>query len=753
MVIPKSGIIGKVAIREAEASVEMRDHIEIVRDAVNEKEKVRTGDDDAWTFVDAIYSDRVIIEDDGRYFEYSYSVDEERNVTLGERTEVIREFTPVEASKQINTAMIEAVKDSEGNEQSNVYNIRVIRAGASRNKRYYSDVCLREAAPLFEGVRVFIKSDEEHLKRQGKSVRNLIGGLREPVFIPGAVPDSGQIQAKFDVFESVDEVAGKLKEAVARKMNHLFGFSVDVTGYGKPRGDLIEAVKFVEVKSVDLIIDPGAGGELINLIEAIAPSQNHEEETMLKNKMLDRIRKANGGKLPPGLDENDELAVLEAFTEAVSDDDSTSGTASVDSVTKADLDAFKIQISMREAVDKSRLPDAAKKKLKETLSNDPELTLEKITEAIDGELDYLAQFTDSGKPSGLGVLPGDSTTGGVQEMMTKLFDPADREVISIRECYQEATGDKHVTGRLSNCRRMVFTEAVSSTTFPDLLGDEMNRRMTDRYNGENRFDIHERLISANIPFTDFRNRKSSRVGGYGELPIVAENGAYTPLTTPGEEPYSYGPQKRGGIETVSLEAIKNDDVGLITKIPRKLGTAAKRTFAKFVLEFVRTNPVIYDGVSLFHASHNNLQTAALSGPAYQIARKAMKDQVELGVAAERMGIAPALMLYPGDLEDVAFDIFQRGTNVDKDFVQSNMPFLAEVWYWTDPNDWVLIADPNDVDLIEVGFMDDQREPELFIQDSPSHGSVFTNDQITYKMKHVYGGVPADFRGFNKSVVV
>jgi hypothetical protein len=42
-------------------------------------------------------------------------------------------------------------------------------------------------------------------------------------------------------------------------------------------------------------------------------------------------------------------------------------------------------------------------------------------------------------------------------------------------------------------------------------------------------------------------------------------------------------------------------------------------------------------------------------------------------------------------------------------------------------------------VLEVGFLDGQEEPELFVQDQPNGGSMFSNDKLTYKIRHIYGG--------------
>lgn len=55
-------------------------------------------------------------------------------------------------------------------------------------------------------------------------------------------------------------------------------------------------------------------------------------------------------------------------------------------------------------------------------------------------------------------------------------------------------------------------------------------------------------------------------------------------------------------------------------------------------------------------------------------------------------------------------------------------------------------------VVELGFLDGNEEPELFIQDSPTSGSMFTHDVLTYKLRHIYGGTVSDYRGTYKGVV-
>lgn len=335
-------------------------------------------------------------------------------------------------------------------------------------------------------------------------------------------------------------------------------------------------------------------------------------------------------------------------------------------------------------------------------------------------------------------------------ILDAFFDPNNRGVASFRECYVAITGDKSISGYLKGCDPVNLRESLDSQSFSAVLGNAINRRMVQEYNTPDRYDVWKKLATVvNVP--DFRNQNLTRFGGYGDLPIVGERDPYPALTSPGDESASYGVTKRGGTEDITLEMIKNDDVRSIRAIPKKLAQAAKRTLSKFVLDFLRLNPVVYDGVALFHASHNNLGNTALSAVSMAAARASMQKQRELG-SNDPLGLTPKYLLVAFDQEETAYNLFRRGTNLDKTFVQSLDVEVIPVWYWDDINDWCAVADPAMCPTVEVGFLDGEEEPELFLQDHPSVGSMFSNDKLTYKIRHIYSGAAVDYRGIYKAVV-
>lgn len=739
---PEQGIKGYQALREAKAG-DYRDILTLVSGALAKS----LGRE--WIDLVALYATYAVVQRDGRHYAYQYTLNEANQIEIGDFTEVVREYTPVGVTQLTEawgnqSIFIESVDKAAGNK----FLITVIEAGIAYSNTNYPAAVLREAVPLFDGARVFVKPDDVHLAGKGKCFTNLIGMLTKPRFVEAAGSKKlGAIQATLELLKSAGDVSDKMVEAVERGMTDLFGFSIDCDGTADKRGKLREAKQIQRVNSVDLIIEPGAGGRVIRMVEAKQPI---EDKTMtLLQRMIEAITKQKPALLA-GLDQEDEGAVLEAYREAVEPKAAPgAGAISRDELDGA-LRMVEARAYARTAIASSKLPQPAQDRLLGQFDGQTNFTESAVDTAIKAERDYLAKFTESGKvimPVG-GAMYGDAPNAA--ELLAAFFDPANKDVRSFREAYIDITGDKYVTGDLRKCSKTRMVEALDSSSLPEVLGEAIHKKMIAEYNQPDQYEIWRQLAQV-VPVTDFRNQERVRYGGYGDLPIVAESGNYGALASPTDESAAYKVAKRGGTEKITLELIKNDNNGVIMKIPGKMARAAKRTLSKFVLDFIRLNPAIYDNKALAHVDHANLLTAALDKNSWAAARLAMIKQAEFG-SAEPLGIAPRLLLVPADLEETANNIFIRGDNNDEDFTQSQKPKILVPWYWTDPNDWVAMANPLDIPGIEVGFLDGNEEPELFVQDNPTVGSLFTNDEITYKIRHIYGGVIEDYRGFVKSVV-
>ncbi|XHS78504.1 hypothetical protein ACFJGW_00605 [Burkholderiaceae bacterium UC74_6] len=770
--------------------------IDLVQRAIRDVLRGTSGGDSYYISTSAIWPDRIVVQINGRYQSYPYTLSAENVVSLGAPSEVVLGYTPV---REAAAAAPEGAVLREAADGS--IEVTIAKAGLSANRNYYSDSVLREAVALFEGVRVFAKSDADHTKGAGKDVRGLIGGIYNVRFVEGAGSDEGSLVGIFRPIDPTDPVVTKMTEAVKRGMQGLMGLSLDADAttatVKRGKATVREAKKFVKVHSVDLIVEPGAGGGLDRLTEATSPSPSNSEDFMKsryllaltaiaplmasalaaaapESQVLIRLQEAcSTNKLDFGAvlsaadgakGETEEAltqeigAAMSRLAEAAKASSQpgsqrvTEATANKTPLTQADMDLWQARQHAVTAIASCNLPQITKDRLNAHFKTLERFTEAQVDETIKAEREYLGRLTESGRPTG--GMPrielGDRTTQ-VEDMLNAFFDPAHKDhkrVQSFRECYLEITGDREFTGRPNLSR---LTESIGTDTFANVLGNSITRRLIQAYNEAVQWQTWRKVATA-VGVNDFRVQERTAMGGYGNLPIVAERGAYTALTDPSDAKATYAVAKRGGLASVSLEAIRNDDVSAIRRIPLEQGRAAARTLYNFVFNFFAANAAIYDGVALFHATHNNLFTGALSASELAVHRLAMKKQPGRDTG-NRMGIGPSLLLVPDDLEQTSVDLFSRNTNLDKTFVQSLAPTIIPVATWTDTNDWVTLADPNDIPVLEIGFLDGE-DPTMLVQDSPTAGSVFTNDMITYKLRHTYGGnvLPDGFKGATKAVV-
>ncbi|MEO5363441.1 MAG: hypothetical protein H7838_07435 [Magnetococcus sp. DMHC-8] len=751
-----TGASGVTALREAQGN--LLAWIERVRAALEAHYKA-VQQESVWPNMEAVYADRVIAREDGKLFSYPLSIGANGEILLGTPQEAQEEYVVASASGA-PVVLLEAKDGSR-------FLVRVIRSGLSGNGVFYPDSVLREAVSLFNGARVLVKGDQEHLQGGGKDPRNIVGRLTEAVFVAGGSPDTGEVQATLEILQSAGDMAARLTEAVGRGMADLYGLSIDATGRSRPgtlSGKTVRMVTAIEkIKSVDLIVEPGAGGEVISLIEAQADNSMQKGDAM-KEFLLKQVQKRRpdllAGKEAAALSDAE---VESLFREAFPEQPAQQEAPLRESLKDADLavldqriqQAENARTQLREALASSALPQVAQDRLLGRFSGSATYDASAVTAAITDEREYLARATASGRVSGLG---GSRVhlVEGQREKIDKMLDAVLTGVVenggsqSLREAYGAMTGDWRVTGRVDRADSAAMREALDSSSWSNVLGDAMARRMVADYRQVTIYDVWRQLATT-VPVNDFRTQERTRYGGYGNLPNVPEAGSYPSVSSPSDEKATYTIGKRGGIEKLTLEMIRNDDVGAVRQIPTKLSRSAKRTLGQFVLDFLRTNPVIYDGKTLFHADHRNLGVDPLGLAAWAIARLAMLTQTEMG-SGDRLGIPPKTLWVPPDLEADANDLFRRNTNQEQTFLQSNAPQVVPVWYWTDPTDYCVSADPADIPMIEIGFLDGNQEPELFVQDSPTQGSLFTNDQVTYKIRHIYGGNVLDYRGLYKAVV-
>jgi len=431
---------------------------------------------------------------------------------------------------------------------------------------------------------------------------------------------------------------------------------------------------------------------------------------------------------------------------------------------KDEITRLKLEKYLEEALKESGLTNVSKNQIRSMRFS----SVEEIDKAIQNMKDLEAKFMQE---AGISSRVEAGETEG-EKALKLLEDVIEGKAHSIKEAYVRFTGDTRVTGLIRECRgrgKERITESLTTSDWAEALGDTLRRKLIKEYQVSG-LDDWKKIVSDIVPLPDFRSQHWIRLGGYGELPSVSQGATYTELTSPTDEEVTLSVSKKGGLESVTIEMIKNDDIMAIRQIPRRLARAAAQALYNAIFDdILKDNATIYDSVALFHSSHNNLGSSALSASSFMATRKAMAQQTAYGNSEEYLNLYPKWLIVPVDLEDTAFKIchspvyvsaasyYSGGTASEAATTPNIVPQKFKTDYivvprWTDANDWIAVADPNMCPTIVVGFLDGKEEPEIFIQDQPSVGSLFYADKIVYKIRHIWGVAVFDYRPFYKHVV-
>lgn len=354
----------------------------------------------------------------------------------------------------------------------------------------------------------------------------------------------------------------------------------------------------------------------------------------------------------------------------------------------------------------------------------------------------------------VGRSPRDKVQLAVDAMLGVREALSDRSICpfrGIRDAYVTLTGDAYFDAlRQGNfCRT---TEAIATTDFPNILLNSLTKKLIQDYTEYQIVPGLERLY-VSTTLNDYKTQDRVRLGYLQDLPTVNESAPYTELTKPTDEKISYSVAKRGGLLTISEETIRNDDLGKIAQFPNRMARAARHSLATFVTNSL-TAPPNYDpdGLAWFHATHGNLGTTALSSAELDARAIALAKQSEKD-SGNRLGLPLEWIMIPVDLRPTAMQINrnQSGTNNWYQKFGANDENIIVNPLLTDVTDWYGGCFPQNAPSLEIGFLDSQV-PQIVLANNAVQGFQFSNDQLQYKVKFVFGGKPVDFRGIFKEVV-
>jgi len=325
----------------------------------------------------------------------------------------------------------------------------------------------------------------------------------------------------------------------------------------------------------------------------------------------------------------------------------------------------------------------------------------------------------------------------------------------IRELYLTLTGDHDFRGVFDSSR--VALANVTTATMTSLVKNAFNKVIMDYYNTVERW---WEPVVAQEDFATTKDLTLVTVGGFTDLPTVAEGAAYTEASWEDtEEVVSF--VKKGQYIGVTLEMMDRDETQKFRAIPRKLAMAGYRALSAAIATLWTANagvgaywPATQSTYRLFNSTYGNLGTSALSASSWDACIQAMYKMAEAG-SSERLGIRPAYLVVPIELEKTALTIMdsagEPGTGDNDVNVRRASSRVVVCPEMTDVNDWLAVADPRVYPAIMVGFRFGST-PEVFVAGEETVGSMFTNDEMRVKARYFFAVGVGDYRPLYKANV-
>jgi phage major head subunit gpT-like protein len=320
-----------------------------------------------------------------------------------------------------------------------------------------------------------------------------------------------------------------------------------------------------------------------------------------------------------------------------------------------------------------------------------------------------------------------------------------------RECVETVGGNargmlpQEVARAALGCDRTAMRAAGMQTTsdFPILLGGGVNRTLRDAYA---QAPQTWRPLGQQTTVPDFRATTRAALGDIAALEEVKEHGEYK-YGKLEEEGAPIRVTKFGKIIAITWEAVINDDLGALTRIPRAYGLAAAETESNLVWNLILSNPNFTDGNAIFVAAHGNLAGSggAINTTTLGAARAAMRKQKSK--AGAYLNVEPRYLVVGPDKELEAYQYtssqYVPAKNSDINDGR-NTSLVVIVDGRITGNQWYLFTEPGLIDTFEYAYL--EGEPGVFTETREG----FEVDGMEIKARLVFGAAWIDYRGAYKN---
>jgi len=333
-------------------------------------------------------------------------------------------------------------------------------------------------------------------------------------------------------------------------------------------------------------------------------------------------------------------------------------------------------------------------------------------------------------------------------------------------------------GYSTHRRAALIEEAMTTSDFPYLFGDVLDRTMLASYQAVNPvWKMYTKSSTVSRIYPQVGAYRFRMGDGDQYLAEVGQKGEYL-ASKRSETKFSIYVKKYGRQFDISWESIINDDLGALLDTPQRFARAAARTEHRLAVAAYAADIGTHAAGNLYENTVN-MGNLDLTIGNLEISVANMRKFTD--VNGEPIMSGAKYLVVPPDLEFTARAILTSATkmytaeSIDVDGTIYSTPYptanvvaqlgltlvvdpylpIMDTTYGTKA--WYLFADPNDVAAVECDYLTGHERPEICMKASdkvavgggglitPMSGD-FATDNILYRVRDVFGANKLDWRG-------
>jgi hypothetical protein len=309
---------------------------------------------------------------------------------------------------------------------------------------------------------------------------------------------------------------------------------------------------------------------------------------------------------------------------------------------------------------------------------------------------------------------------------------------------------QYLESRGVNTRGMSKTELVqrgfhSTSDFPLLFSNLAGKTLDAAYQ-EEPHTWKPLCRQRNLP--DFKEANDLIIAGALTPEPLLEGGEYKAGTLQ-EAQHTWKLATYARKVTVTRQAIINDDLSALERVPEMLGRGFRRLESNLIWELITGDAITsVDGLALFKAAHANSSAQTLTTSGFNAARKAMRKQTD--IAGNTINLTPSYMMVPTDLEATALQfLFPTGfapaqrTGADGPVTAqtAGVQLIVEPRLDGSATTWYLAASPGAVEGIVYGYLAGEEGPTVTTTEKRDP------DGVELLARFDFGAAVKDYRGF------